>query len=267
MSPYHFQRVFSRVAGENCIQMVRRLRLERAAYQLQADSDSISDVAFRAGFNSLEAFSRAFRTAFATSATEFRDAGWLGYCLPTPNGAHFDRGQTPAFSPISMKGQGVPFTLEVVPRMLVAGRRHYGASYLIAKTAISFGEELKGMGHDIVQIPMITYAPKLGPDTPVSEIAAYVATSEDLLPGGGYERAALGGGLYLLVSHDGTGLQLGDFWFRVWAEALPACGRALRAAPCFQIHRFGLFEGEPSRFVTTINIPVHEQNRIFGQVA
>src|SRR5437868_5570779 len=72
LSSFHFQRLFRQISGEACIQLVRRLRLERAAWQLQNTPESISEIAFEAGFDSLEAFSRAFRKSFATPATDFR---------------------------------------------------------------------------------------------------------------------------------------------------------------------------------------------------
>jgi len=235
--------------------------------QLQKSSDSIADVAFRAGFNSHEAFARAFRTMFGSSATEFRNDRWVGYCLPTPTGVHFGVMDATDFVPLGARGHGVPFAVEPVPPFLVAGRRHFGAPHLLAKTAISFAEELKPLGCDIRQVPMIAYAPKLGPGTSLLEVRAYVAVYADAISATGYRRATLGGGSYLVARHDGAGLQLGDFWARMWAEALPASRCALRRAACFQIQRFGLFADDPARFVTTIHIPVQEQKRIFGQVA
>jgi len=50
----------------------RRLLLERAAYRLTRQSDSITDVAFDAGFESLEGFSRCFKTHFGVSPRKYR---------------------------------------------------------------------------------------------------------------------------------------------------------------------------------------------------
>jgi AraC family transcriptional regulator len=75
LSPYHFHRVFRGMVGESVAEHVRRLRLERAALQLKHTRYSVARVAFDAGYESHEAFTRAFKGAFgesppSTGATE-----------------------------------------------------------------------------------------------------------------------------------------------------------------------------------------------------
>jgi len=50
----------------------RRRRLERAAYRLTRQNDSITEVAFDAGFESLEGFSRCFKAHFGVSPRKYR---------------------------------------------------------------------------------------------------------------------------------------------------------------------------------------------------
>lgn len=57
-SPYHFHRVFRGMVGEPVKEYVRRLRLERAAMRLHAGA-AVTEVAFEAGYESHEAFTRA----------------------------------------------------------------------------------------------------------------------------------------------------------------------------------------------------------------
>jgi AraC-like DNA-binding protein len=88
-SPYHFNRQLSRGAGEPPVAMRRRVMLERAAWQLRHGA-SVTDVAFAAGYESVEGFSRAFSRAFGhppstVRAGEDRTTHWL----PAPNGIHF----------------------------------------------------------------------------------------------------------------------------------------------------------------------------------
>ena len=56
--------------------------------------------------------------------------------------------------------------------------------------------------------------------------------------------------------HVGSGHLLADFWYRAWAECLPASGRQVRPGPCYQVHPYGLFVEDPDTFVTDIYIPV-----------
>jgi len=90
-SPWHFSRQVTRGAGESPVALRRRVELERAAWALQRGR-SVTEVAFAAGYESVEGFSRAFTRAYgrspghpAPSAPAARDAHWL----PAPNGVHF----------------------------------------------------------------------------------------------------------------------------------------------------------------------------------
>ena len=84
-----FHRLFRNVVEETPASMRRRLLLERAAYQLAHIGTSVTDVAFDAGFSSLEAFSRAFRKAFRISPSRYRRIRDPHFHLPASNKIHF----------------------------------------------------------------------------------------------------------------------------------------------------------------------------------
>jgi AraC family transcriptional regulator len=72
-SPFHFHRLFRAWTGETLQSFVHRLRLERAAQMLVFDrARTISEIAQECGFSTASSFARAFKTAFATSAGEWR---------------------------------------------------------------------------------------------------------------------------------------------------------------------------------------------------
>jgi len=60
-SEYHFSRMFSFLAGVTLSEYIRRRRLTLAAFELQAGSIRIIDAAVKYGYNSADAFSRAFQ--------------------------------------------------------------------------------------------------------------------------------------------------------------------------------------------------------------
>src|SRR5262245_34872060 len=64
LSPYHFHHVFSGMLGESLAKHVRRLRLERAATRLKLSRLAVIDIAQEAGYETHEAFTRAFHAAF-----------------------------------------------------------------------------------------------------------------------------------------------------------------------------------------------------------
>lgn len=92
-SKFHFHRLFSLLTGLSLQQYIRWLRLKRAAHQLIVDKDkAIIDIAINAGFESHEAFSRAFKQSCGVSPSEFRaQLSWHAwdvppYCLPKQKG-------------------------------------------------------------------------------------------------------------------------------------------------------------------------------------
>jgi len=73
-SYFHFHRRFSAIAKEPVGKYVRRLILERAAYEIKISEKSISEIAFESGFLSHEAFTRAFRRQFGQAPAAYKKA-------------------------------------------------------------------------------------------------------------------------------------------------------------------------------------------------
>src|SRR6187399_3572721 len=71
-SPFHFMRVYRALAGESLGTTVQRLRLARAAHLLAASAAPISEVSGRVGFETPQAFARAFRQHFGVAPSEAR---------------------------------------------------------------------------------------------------------------------------------------------------------------------------------------------------
>ncbi|MFN5857788.1 MAG: helix-turn-helix domain-containing protein, partial [Pseudanabaenaceae cyanobacterium] len=72
LSPHHFHRIFRGVVGESVLEYARRLKLERAARRLRVTGRRVTEIAFDAGYESHEGFTRAFREYFGVSPSEFR---------------------------------------------------------------------------------------------------------------------------------------------------------------------------------------------------
>jgi AraC family transcriptional regulator len=74
-SEFHFHRIFRAVSGETLNNFTNRLRLEKAARLLRYSDQSLSDIALDCGFSSSATFSRAFRSSYDTSPSQFRKSG------------------------------------------------------------------------------------------------------------------------------------------------------------------------------------------------
>jgi len=72
MSEYHFHRVFRALMGETVQTTMRRVRLVFAADRLAAGAESVARIANAAGYESPQAFARAFRSYTRSTPGEFR---------------------------------------------------------------------------------------------------------------------------------------------------------------------------------------------------
>ncbi len=74
-STYHFQRMFSFITGVALSEYIRRRRLTLAAFELQTSDIKVIDVALKYGYESPEAFSRAFKNLHGIMPISARDKG------------------------------------------------------------------------------------------------------------------------------------------------------------------------------------------------
>nr|WP_295661008.1 AraC family transcriptional regulator [Polymorphobacter sp.] len=114
LSPYHFSRLFTARMGRSVMAHLRGRRLVKAGQRLVADPDArLIDLAFDCGFESQEAFTRAFRRVFGVAPGRFRQ----GFAL-TPI-----EGQYPMTMPAPDVAAAVTLLPErvAIPAFFVAG--------------------------------------------------------------------------------------------------------------------------------------------------
>lgn len=74
-SQYHFQRVFGFVTEIPLSEYIRRRRLTLAAFELRNGNDRILDIALKYGYNSADAFTRAFQNMHGIAPSKARENG------------------------------------------------------------------------------------------------------------------------------------------------------------------------------------------------
>jgi AraC-like DNA-binding protein len=72
LSPFHFNRLFARAFSETPHEFLTRRRMEEARRRLLAENESVTDICFDIGYQSLGSFSSRFRSLTGLSPAAFR---------------------------------------------------------------------------------------------------------------------------------------------------------------------------------------------------
>lgn len=224
-SKYHFHRLFTAYTGLSLQQYIRWLRLKRAAHQLIVDKDrSIINIAIDAGFESHEAFSRAFKQTCGISPSEFRhESSWHAWEQP------------PYLLPLQED-----MTMNVVIKNMNARRlavlEHRGDPKLVGDSVNKLINWAKAQP--------INLKPKAGEAfgfayddpkiTPPAEFRFDLAITipEQLVLKGEVVEKRLPAGRYAVTMHKGSHDNMGDTVYALYRDWLPKSGEELADLPC-----------------------------------
>lgn len=81
-SSYHYQRMFSYMAGVPLSEYIRRRRMTMAAVELQSGKEKVLDVALKYGYDSPTAFNRAFQKVHGITPSQAKESGIMVKALP-----------------------------------------------------------------------------------------------------------------------------------------------------------------------------------------
>ena len=252
-SPCHFHRVFRALTGEGVYEHVRRLRLERAASRLKLQDQPVTDLAFEAGYESHEAFTRAFHTMFGMSPSQFRAAHQAapesasGVRYGDPAGYHPpDYGAPPPIEIKTLEPRQIVFLRHTGPYEQVGAAWSRLAMWAGMRGLIGPGSQFLGISWDD---PEITPPDKLRYD-------AAITLARPLQPEGDFGVTELAGGDYATLLHKGPYEQLSASYRLLLGAWLPASGRELRDVPCFELYLNSPQTARPEELLTVIHVPV-----------
>jgi AraC family transcriptional regulator len=260
LSPFHFHRVFRGMVGETPLELTRRLRLERAAWRLRDKERAVTEIAFDAGYETHEAFSRAFRVSYAESPTAFRRRRRARIQLAAPGGVHFrEDGRVSQFIPINSGGLTMKVEIARYPELRVGTVRHVGPYMQISEAFARLGElaaparlfEQPGA----MMVALFHDDPETTPADQLRSDAAVVVGSDVRLPDGLGEQR-IPAGEYASTVHIGPYEELGDTWARFMGEWLPASGRRPGPGVSYEVYHNTPMDTPKERLRTELRLPL-----------
>jgi AraC family transcriptional regulator len=260
LSPFHFHRVFRGMVGETPLELLRRLRLERAAHLLHHTAQPVTTIAFTAGYETHEAFTRAFRTAFGEPPSGFRQNERARAILAAPCGIHFDaNGISASFIPRDTGGATMQITLQPLPALRLATVEHVGPFNQIgaAFEKLSAIAGRAGLFAHPGAMMIATYDddPEGKPAEELRSRACISIPDGIPLPAG-LEEQRIPAATYACYTHIGGYDVLGDVWSRFMGEALPASGHMLADGPALEIYRSDMRTTPMAEWRTDLMAPV-----------
>jgi AraC family transcriptional regulator len=243
-SPFHFHRLFQSLTGETLADRVRRRRLEVAAGRLLTRPGATAlRIALEVGFNSAEAFTRAFRAYFGVTPTAWRGGAFRSWaerhCVALSKIRQGDRKAYQAVMDVFLQdtelwptghvpraeGEKMDVEIKTLPDIRVAYLRYvgpYGGSGIAAawqRFAAWCAEEglmqpRRRMYGVCLDDPTITPPEKCRYDTAVE-------VTPDFAPHGEIGTETVAGGRYACARFVGVAAEVRDAWTKLVAEWLP----------------------------------------------
>jgi AraC family transcriptional regulator len=250
VSPFHFHRLYRAMTGETPSGTLRRLRLARAAGLLRDSSKPVTEIAFDAGYESSQAFSKAFRRETGCSASELRR-----------DPARLDSVIRKLSSPPERADRNMlEVRLVSVEPFKVIASRHVGPQQGLFEAygaLFSWGEKA---GH-VQNLRGIYGVPVDDPGT-IDETECRFDCCFDfgagVTPSGDYAALTLGGGLYAVTRHVGPYeglLEKSDYLYGTW---LPASGYLLRNDASYNHYLADPASLPPEEWETDVYVPVEK---------
>ncbi|MCG8383422.1 MAG: AraC family transcriptional regulator [Gammaproteobacteria bacterium] len=252
-SKFHFHRVFNTYTGTSATRFIQLVRLKRASFRLAFEQEKrIIDIALEAGFESPEAFSRAFKRIFDQSPSQFRThPAW-------PEWHTRFQFKNPTDGVKQMKQMNVDVVnFETTPVALI---EHLGPPENVYETAARFIAWRKITGLSPVQTSQTFGIPYSDPKhTAPEEFRWDVCGSMDgdVPPNDyGVKSGRIPGGRCAVVRHKGSHQNLENSILYLYHHWLPKSGESVRDYPCFFHYLNFIHEVDECDLLTDIYLPL-----------
>ncbi len=260
-SRYHFQRMFRAMTGESITELVRRLRLERAAHRLRHESVNVLEVALDAGYSSEEAFSRAFRRGCGISPNQSRTT-WPPpvFRSPAARVSYYPEEKRVEIDPLT-GGISMEVRIETFGDIEVARVRHTGPYNEVGACFERLFEWAATTGARPGLVLTLSYD---DPDTVESQSLrsdACVEIHTDSSPPPGTSIDRIESGRYAVYTHRGSYDGISEAYKRLFGMWFPQSDEELDDRPCMEIYRNTPLNIVPAQLLTDLCLPLRSAPR------
>lgn len=251
-SPYHFHRIYRGMTGETAADTLRRLRLHRASGELVRGSAEVAGIARRAGYGSVEAFSRAFAQDYGLPPAAYRRKG-------QQSGQHRDVAGSPvATRPAIQETIMHDVTIGELPALSLIGIDHTGPYmeiggafdrlFVWASSRNLFGPETRCLG-------VYFDDPDAVAPEKLRSFAGMTCVNPVTLEGP-VRALELPAGRYAQLIHKGPYAELDRSYRWLYGEWLPQSGHTPADSPCFEDYLNDPRGTPPEELLTRICVPL-----------
>ena len=249
ISPFHFHRIMRAHLNETVMSYVIRVRLETAVNLLWHTGLSITDVAYKVGYDVPSSFNKAFKKRFGQSPGEFRDNNGKNSTI--------DYLKTDEKMKKTIELKATIKTIDPKQVIYVSSIGPYDGkgtenawkkvcNFAGRKGLFGKSNEFIGISHDD---PKVTDPKKLRYD-------ACVTIKGDVKPEGEVGVRTIQGGRYAVFLHEGPYTEFENTYDYIYGEWLPSSGEELRDDPCFELYLNSPDDTRPENLKTEIYLPL-----------
>lgn len=243
MSRFHWHRVFRAMTGETLAQAVRRIRMQRASYQLVMTDQPLASITASVGMENLASFTRCFAEHFGMSPSAFRKRGELRPFI------HPQKPRTPIMHPVAIRTES---------SLHLAALPHKGAYHEISRafqklSAVMASRDLFRTAGRMVGV--FYDDPQSVPVADLRSHAAFEITGRADLSDP-LEAVTLPAGRQAVLTYKGPYAGLPAAYDQLFGLWLPQSGEEPADAPSFEVYLNSPMDTAPDELVTELHLPL-----------
>ena len=246
-STYHFQRMFTYIAGVSLSEYIRRRKMSLAAVDLQGSNEKIIDISLKYGYSSPTAFNRAFQSIHGVAPSALKNEGVSIKSFP------------PITFKFTVKGvEELNYRIETKPAFRIVGK-----SYPLNKEIEQNFLEVPQMWQNAVMDGTIKKIIDLMNSQPQGVLGVsacndnekwkyYIAVSSTADIDTSLEEYIVPGCMWAIFPGGGTGKSIQELEKRIVTEWLPTSGYEFTEGPDIEVY----FNPDPNNTQYEVWIPI-----------